>query len=82
MTFNLRGWKLDPSKEYLLVLGAVLVACVDPTAVTDRASIILTLLLASVAQKFVSAQNLPILDYQTLLDVWLGFADRIGVEGV
>eukprot|EP00438_Fugacium_kawagutii_P022248 Skav228606 [mRNA] locus=scaffold4464:120671:121378:- [translate_table: standard] len=54
--------------EYLLVLLSVLVACVEPTAIADRASILLTLLLASVAQKFVSAQNLPVLDYQTLLD--------------
>lgn len=53
---------------YLLVLLSVLVACVEHTAVADRASILLTLLLASVAQKFVSAQNLPVLDYQTLLD--------------
>ena len=53
------------------MLLAVLVAGVEPTAVADRASIILTLLLASVAQKFVSAQNLPVLDYQTLLDAHL-----------
>ena len=56
---------------YLLVLPATLVACVEPAAVTDRASILLTLLLALVAQKFVSAQNLPVLDYHTLLDVYL-----------
>ena len=40
---------------------------VDPTEPADRLSVTLTLLLTSVAFKFVVSQNLPVISYVTLL---------------